>query len=248
MRSSASPPGLTTGGSSRFSSTLRLENTPRSSGQKATPARAIWSELRLINSSPRKRTEPARWPTMPMIDFSVVVLPAPLRPSSVTTSPSCTSNVTPWRICDSPYHACRSLTASSGMRTSSMAHPHVSLTHFRIGGDGVVVAFRQYAPACEHGDVIGEIRDDRKIMLDHQNRAVGRDPLDQLRNAVDVLMAHARRRLVEKQHLRIECQRCGNLQRSLAAVRKFDRHPVGDRGEPDLGNQLHGPFVQIVEH
>src|SRR6478672_10859682 len=33
------PPGFTTGGSSRFSSTLRLEKTPRSSGQKATPAR-----------------------------------------------------------------------------------------------------------------------------------------------------------------------------------------------------------------
>ena len=30
---------------------------------------------------------------MPMIDFSVVVLPAPLRPSSVTTSPARTSNV-----------------------------------------------------------------------------------------------------------------------------------------------------------
>ena len=35
------------------------------------------------------RSAPSRCaaPTMPMIDFSVVVLPAPLRPSSVTTSP-----------------------------------------------------------------------------------------------------------------------------------------------------------------
>jgi hypothetical protein len=32
---------------------------------------------------------------MPMMDFSVVVLPAPLRPSSVTTSPANTSKVAP---------------------------------------------------------------------------------------------------------------------------------------------------------
>src|SRR5512142_1147426 len=110
---------------------------------------------------------------MPMIDFSVVVLPAPLRPRSVTTSPSCTSNVTPCRMCDSPYHACRSLIASNGVRTSSMPYSHVGLAHFGIGGHRVVIAFRQHAPTCEHGDVIGEIGDHRKIVLDHQDCAVG---------------------------------------------------------------------------
>ena len=60
---------------------------PRSSGQNAMPARAISLDGEPISSRPSKRTEPVRWPTMPMIDFSVVVLPAPLRPSSVTTSP-----------------------------------------------------------------------------------------------------------------------------------------------------------------
>ena len=67
---------------------------PRSSGQKAMPSRAILSEARMI-SLPLKRTEPVRLPTMPMIDFSVVVLPAPLRPSSVTTSPELTSKSMP---------------------------------------------------------------------------------------------------------------------------------------------------------
>ena len=60
---------------------------PRSSGQNAMPARAISFDAAPISSRPSKRTEPLRRPTMPMIDFSVVVLPAPLRPSSVTTSP-----------------------------------------------------------------------------------------------------------------------------------------------------------------
>jgi hypothetical protein len=40
-----------------------------------------------IVSTPSKVIEPRRLAMMPMIDFSVVVLPAPLRPSRVTTSP-----------------------------------------------------------------------------------------------------------------------------------------------------------------
>jgi hypothetical protein len=44
---------------------------------------------------------------------SVVVRPAPLRPSSVTTSPGSPCRSMPCRMCDSPYQACRSVTRSS---------------------------------------------------------------------------------------------------------------------------------------
>ena len=98
MRSSDRPPGCTTGGSIRFSRTLRLAKIPRSSGQMAMPALAIWSEALAMSSLPSNRADPARRSTIPMIDFSVVVLPAPFRPSSVTTSPSRTSKVMPCRI------------------------------------------------------------------------------------------------------------------------------------------------------
>src|SRR6266851_9665213 len=126
-----------------------------------------------------------------MIDLSVVVLPAPLRPSSVTTSPSCTSNVTPCKMCDSPYQACKSLIASRGVRTSSMPHPHVSLANLGIARHHLVVAFRQHTAARQHRDVIRQIRDDRKVMLDHQNGTVGRHALDQLGHPINVLVTHA---------------------------------------------------------
>ena len=71
-------------GSIRFSLTSRLAKMPRSSGQNATPRRAILSDDSLISSAPSNATEPVRLPMMPMIDLSVDVLPAPLRPSSVT--------------------------------------------------------------------------------------------------------------------------------------------------------------------
>src|SRR6186713_1262040 len=133
---------------------------------------------------------------MPMIDFSVVVLPAPLRPSSVTTSPARTSKVTPWRMCDSPYHACRPFTVRIG--ASAMPDPHVGLAYVWIVGNSLVVAFDQHTPAGQHGDPLAQVRDDGEIVLDHQHGTVGSHRLDQRRDAVDVLMAHPGRRLVEQ--------------------------------------------------
>src|SRR5262245_64612667 len=50
--------------------------------------------------------------TSPIMDFNVVVLPAPLRPSNVTTSPSCTWKSTPCRTWLSPYQALSPFTSS----------------------------------------------------------------------------------------------------------------------------------------
>src|SRR5690606_34706037 len=108
-------------------------------------------------STPRKTTDPVRLPTMPMIDLSVVVLPAPLRPSRVTTSPWTISRSTPCRMCDSPYHAWRPSTFSSGSAAgegstadilraaaSAMARPHIGLDDRRILRDRRVVALGQH--------------------------------------------------------------------------------------------------------
>src|SRR5215471_20699453 len=123
---------------------------------------------------------------IPMMDFSVVVLPAPLRPSSVTTSPPKTSNVTPCSTWDSPYQACRSLTASSGMRVpSSMACPQVGFPHPRIGRHGRVVALREHASARQHCDVVGQASNHAEVVLDHQHCALGRDRFDERADAFD---------------------------------------------------------------
>src|SRR6266852_1775243 len=126
-----------------------------------------------------------------MIDFSVVVLPAPLRPSSVTTSPAMTSNVAPWSTCDSPYHACSPSTESSGAPSgSSMADPEIGFAHERVRRDRLVVALGQHSPAREHRDAVGEVGDHAEIVLDHQHGAVGGDRFDQRADALDVLVSH----------------------------------------------------------
>src|SRR6266571_2788738 len=107
---------------------------------------------------------------MPMIDFIVVVLPAPLRPSSVTTSPGKTSNVAPCSTWDSPYQACKVSTASNGATVGlSMAGPEIGLAHARMRGDRCIVALGHHPATREHRDAVGEVGDHAEIVLDHQN-------------------------------------------------------------------------------
>src|SRR4051812_25580743 len=112
---------------------------------------------------------------MPMIARNVVVLPAPLRPSSVTSSPSPMLNSTPCNMCDSPYQACRPRTRSNSSRAwigadaSGMAGPHIGFDDLGIAGDRRVIALGQDEAAGQNRDRVGQIGDDRQIMLDHQH-------------------------------------------------------------------------------
>src|SRR5438067_12085227 len=120
------------------------------------PRRAMAFEASRIVSLPANLIEPWRRPTMPMIDFSVVVLPAPLRPSSVTTSPSRTSKSMPCRMCDSPYQALRSRTSSR----LGMPRSQVGFHDPRVPGYGVVIILGQYLAPLQHCDAVRERGDD----------------------------------------------------------------------------------------
>src|SRR5215203_1819763 len=128
---------------------------------------------------------------MPMMARKVVVLPAPLRPSKVTTSPSPTANAMPCRTCDSPYQACRFSTrrSSSAENNSGMAGPHIGLDHLGVVGHCRVVSLGEDAPAGQHGDGLRQVGDDGQVVLDHQHRAVARRLADQPGNTPDILVA-----------------------------------------------------------
>src|SRR5260221_8060260 len=122
-----------------------------------------------IVSWPSKVTDPVRFSTMPITDLSVVVLPAPLRPSSVTSSPRPISKPTPCRMCDSPYQACRPSTLS---KVSSMTGPDIGFDDGRVLRHGGVRALGQHLAARQHGDGVREVGDHGHVVLDHQHRAV----------------------------------------------------------------------------
>src|SRR3984957_20619353 len=167
------PPGPTTGGSIRFSYTERSAKMPRSSGQKPMPARPTMSGRARINSWSRNLTLPVRLGSSPMIAFSVVLLPAPLRPSSVTTSPSRTSKSMPCSTWLSSYQA-------FSPETSSMVGPQIGGDHVGVLRDRLVIAFGQDLAACQHGDAIRQAGHHREIMFDHKDRTARAQGFDQL--------------------------------------------------------------------
>jgi hypothetical protein len=81
----------------RFSHTVRLGKMQRPSGTKPSPSLAMRNEASPRSSRPSKLIDPPCGGVIPMIERMVVVLPMPLRPSKVTTSPRRTSKVTPKR-------------------------------------------------------------------------------------------------------------------------------------------------------
>src|SRR6187549_3781987 len=138
-----------------------------------------------IVSRPSNFTEPVRRSTMPMTDFKVVVLPAPFRPSSVTSSPLPISKPTPCRMCDSPYQACRPSTFSN---VSGMAGPDIGFDDLRVLRHRRVGSFRQHLAARQHGDGVGQVRDDAHIVLDHEDGAVLGNGANQRGDAPDILL------------------------------------------------------------
>src|ERR671910_2792768 len=179
------------------------------------PSRAISLDGWPTVCMPSKVTEPVRFSTMPMTDFRVVVLPAPLRPKSVTSSPRPISKPTPWRMCDSPYQACRFSTLSN---VSAMTRPDIGFDHGRILGHRGVRALGQYLAARQHGDGVGEVGDDGHVVLDHQHGAITGDGADERGDALDVLLPQARHRLVEQPPLGIERQGRGGPPRPLGGL------------------------------
>src|SRR5262249_8708195 len=136
---------------------------------------------------------------MPMTDFSVVVLPAPLRPSSVTTSPANTSNVAPWSTCDSPYQACSPSTASKGAPFGlSMTNSEICLAYERVGGNRLVIAFRQHPTRGDPGARVQKVGARAEIVFAHQHRALGGDRLDECADTLDVFVAPPRHWFVQQ--------------------------------------------------
>ena len=70
-------------------------NTPRPSGTMARPWRTRSQGPCPLMLLPMYSMSPSLMPSVPVMAFIVVVLPAPLEPIKVTSSPSCTSKSMP---------------------------------------------------------------------------------------------------------------------------------------------------------
>src|SRR5215208_1486295 len=226
--------------SRRFSSTDSSAKMPRPSGTCAMPARATASGPRRDTLRPSKTTSPFVR-TMPEIARSVVVLPAPLAPSSATISPSFTSSETPCSALTGPYRASTLRSSSSG----------IFLAEVGLDDGGV----RAHLGGCPLGDLAAEIEDvhavgDRHhevhVVLDEQDgeRVLLAEALDQQPEVADLLVVEAAGGLVEQQQPRLRGERARDLDALERAEREPDRRVVRNLAQPEVAERLLGVGVR----
>src|SRR4029078_9872490 len=187
------------------------------------PRRAMVSDTALMVSVPATRIEPARLVSSPMIARKVVVLPAPFRPMMVTHSPFFTSSETPCSTWESSYQPCR---LSMARTASVIVAAHVGLDHLRVARHLVIGTFREDFAARQHGDAVGQIGNDRQIVLDHQHRPVLSDAPDQRGDPADIFVADARHGFIEQKEFRLKCERRCELKRAPPPVRQLGGFPI----------------------
>src|SRR5580692_9016008 len=107
-----------------------------------------------MRSSPSRISPVVR--TIPQIARSVVVLPAPLAPSSAVTPPSSTEKSMPCSTRVSPYAACRPLASSSaGMSVFLLRVAEIGADDFRLGPHLVRRAVGDLDAEFQRHDLVG---------------------------------------------------------------------------------------------
>src|SRR5437773_9943522 len=170
-----------------------------------------------------------------MTHRSSVVLPAPFRPTSVTSSPSPTCSDTSRSAWASPYLAERSAISSAGL---GMRLPEIRGNDRGILAYDGVAALGDHPALLQHDDLVGELGDHTHVVLDEHYGPARVRLSNQVDRAPDVLDAHARGRLVQQKQARVERDCEGELQRALLPVRKLAGGPAREVSQTDLREEL----------
>src|SRR2546427_1828603 len=193
--------------SSRFSRTVSCGHSSRPSGTRAMPMPARSAAGARESDWPLNRTSPLRGGSTPMMQRRVVVLPAPLLPSSVTISLSRTSSASEKSTCTSPYPA-------SIPRTSSMLLPQIRLDHDRVLHHLARRPRGDQLAGLQDRHVLAEAHHRRHHVLGHEDgdAALVADAADQRHHLPRLHRVDAGDHLVEQERLGDATERAGHLQ------------------------------------
>src|SRR5262252_3034561 len=172
----------------------------------------------------------------PMIVASSVVFPTPLRPRTASDPRSGSENAISSSTTVSPYPARTSFrTSASGMALLAEVHlMHALVLAYLLGR-----AFDQHLALNQHGDAPREAEHEIHVVLDDEDRDLLRQSVQHLEDAMGFERGHARRRLVEEQHARLEAQRDRDLDQALLAVGQVEDALVRVLRKPQGGEELH---------
>src|SRR6266536_5167821 len=158
-----------------------------------------------------------------MIVRMVVVLPAPLRPSSTVTASGRIRSDTPCKMWCWPMWVWRSSTSrmlvSINLARTGHAAAEVGRLDLEVLADRLGRAVGDQAAVLEHRDRVGQRHHHVDLVLDEQDRLVapGLDALDEADDGRHLFERHARGGLVEQQDLRLQRQQDAQLELALLA-------------------------------
>src|SRR6266550_2893460 len=147
----------------RFSRTVSDSKIRRPCGTSVRPRRAIACAGNFVTETPSISTEPAARGTAPAIAISVVVLPAPLRPSNATASPGWTASETSRTTVFPPEETERFLTARRARRLVDSAK--VNLLNPSIRPDLHRGSIGNQHAVVQHRHSLGDGEDNIEVML-----------------------------------------------------------------------------------
>src|SRR5688572_12222880 len=207
------------------------------------PRRARSAVLSRCTSRPSNRTLPVDARHNPMMVRRQVVLPAPLRPSSMVRDLSGTEKSTPCRMWYCPMWVLTPCRLSMSARDAK-----VRFLHDRQGDHRGGLAVGNELALVKHDDAVGERTHHVHLVLDQKDSLVtlSLDVLDQLQDYRHLVDAHAGRRLVEHEHARLERQQDRDLELALVAVRQRRRARMPFVGEGHTLDEVHRPVDQFA--
>src|SRR5687768_14460144 len=183
---------------------------------------------------------------------SVVVLPAPLVPRSVTTWPWSTLKLIPLTAITRPYATVRSLTSSivltlllKRLEFGGVLGPgaDVGLDHPRVRLDLRWRALDQSPSLNQTQHPVAEVEDKPHVVLDDDDRKTKITNLkDQLLGLPSLLGVHACCRLIQQQQPGISTESASNLESPLVAVGQVARQVVSGAAEPNEIEQFLSAF------
>src|ERR1700722_5885674 len=134
---------------------------------------AGWSS----NSLPLNVAEPFVLSIRPMIDFRVVVLPAPLRPIRQTISPLATSILMSCNTWLAPYQALRLLICSIG---SVLPLAKIDPLHRFVAANLLRRALGEQFAMMQHQDAVADAQHQFHLVFDQNDGAFARELHDQV--------------------------------------------------------------------
>src|SRR4029078_9195321 len=152
-----------------------------------------------------------------MMDLSVVVLPAPLRPIRHTISPLATSIEISCNTWLEPYQAFRLLTCN--MR-SVLPLAKIDALYRFIPANLLRRALREQLAMVQHQDTIADSKHQFHFVLDQNDRSFAGELHDQVHHGPGFLRTHSCGRLVQQEQTRSARQRHPDFERALLAMRK----------------------------